>query len=303
MVETISPAVCGTRRRTALALTLFAAGSIGVAAAVGLLLGLLGSAALVPVAIALALAGVLRESGVLRLPVPQSRRQVPERWHHELPLPVWSLGYGAGLGVGVLTYQPVATFLVVAVAAAASGPTAAVLALSAFGIGRVAGASLPTGLHRSDGDALPPDAPRQRPRAGRARAGPVRRAGRARRRSPSAPAASSTRPSPTTARSPTPSAPTTARPPSSCVPTPAPPMTIPGGSRAVDARRLPRLPRARPASPSCKWRTVRTGHAPGRRLVEAGHQLAVPGRHPRAGQRASGSSASTCAPASAGSST
>ena len=144
MVETISPAVCGTRRRTALALILFAAGSIGVAAAVGLLLGLLGSAALVPVAIALALAGVLRESGLIRLPVPQSRRQVPERWHHELPLPVWSLGYGAGLGVGVLTYQPVATFLVVAVAAAASGPTAAVLALSAFGIGRVAGASLPS---------------------------------------------------------------------------------------------------------------------------------------------------------------
>jgi hypothetical protein len=143
MVETISPAVCGTRRRTALALTLFAAGSIGVAAVVGLLLGLLGSAALVPVAIALALAGVLRESGLVRLPVPQSRRQVPERWHHEQPLPVWSLGYGAGLGVGVLTYQPVATFLVVAVAAAASGPTAAVLALSAFGIGRVAGASLP----------------------------------------------------------------------------------------------------------------------------------------------------------------
>jgi len=146
MVETISPAVCGTRRRTALALTLFAAGSIGVAATVGLLLGLLGSAALVPVAIALALAGVLRESGVLRLPVPQSRRQVPERWHHELPLPVWSLGYGAGLGAGILTYQPVATFLVVAVAAAASGPAAAVLALSAFGIGRVAGASLPSGF-------------------------------------------------------------------------------------------------------------------------------------------------------------
>ncbi len=143
MVETISPAVCGTRRRTALALLLFAAGSIGIAALVGLLLGVFGSAALVPVAIALAIAGVLRESGLVRLPVPQSRRQVPERWHHELPLPVWSLGYGAGLGVGVLTYQPVATFLVVAVAAAASGPTAAVLALSAFGIGRVAGASLP----------------------------------------------------------------------------------------------------------------------------------------------------------------
>ena len=146
MVETISPAVCGTRRRTALALILFAAGSIGVAAAIGLLLGLLGSDALVPVAITLAAAGVLRESGIVRLPVPQSRRQVPERWHHDLPLPVWSFGYGVGLGVGVLTYQPVATFLVVAVAAAASGTTAAVLALTAFGIGRVAGASLPPGF-------------------------------------------------------------------------------------------------------------------------------------------------------------
>jgi hypothetical protein len=146
MVETISPAVCGTRRRTALALVLFAAGSIGVAAALGLALGLLGSGALVPVAIAVAAAGMLRESGVVRLPLPQSRRQVPERWHHELPLPVWSLGYGAGLGVGVLTYQPVATFLVVAVAAAASGTTAAVLALTAFGIGRVGGASLPAGF-------------------------------------------------------------------------------------------------------------------------------------------------------------
>ena len=144
MVETISPAVCGTRHRTALALALFAAGATSVAALVGLLLGEFGSRALVPVAVALAVAGVLRESGALRIPVPQSRRQVPERWHHALPLPVWSFGYGAGLGLGVLTYQPVATFLVVAVAAAASGPTAAVLALTAFGIGRVVGASLPT---------------------------------------------------------------------------------------------------------------------------------------------------------------
>jgi hypothetical protein len=143
MVETIAPAVCGTRRRTALALILFAAGAIGAAAAVGLALGSLGSVALVPVATALAVLGMLREAGVLRLPLPQWRRQVPERWHHDLPLPLWSLGYGAGLGVGVLTFQPVATFLVVAVAAAASGTTAAVLALSAFGAGRALGAALP----------------------------------------------------------------------------------------------------------------------------------------------------------------
>lgn len=146
MVETIAPAVCGNRRRTALALTCFAAGAVGVAAAAGLALGLLGSRALLPLAVALAIAGALREAGLLRLPVPQSRRQVPERWHHVLPLPVWSLGYGAGLGAGVLTYQPVATFLVVAVAAAASGPEAAVLALVAFGAGRVVGAALPSGF-------------------------------------------------------------------------------------------------------------------------------------------------------------
>jgi hypothetical protein len=75
--------------------------------------------------------------------VPQWRRQVPESWHHALPLPLWSLGYGAGLGAGVLTFQPVATFLIVAVAAAASGTTAAVLALTAFGAGRALGAALP----------------------------------------------------------------------------------------------------------------------------------------------------------------
>jgi hypothetical protein len=143
MVETIAPAVCGSRPRTALALLMFAAGAIGVAAAVGLALGSLGSSRLLPVAIALAIAGVLREAGLIRLPLPQWRRQVPESWHQVLPLPLWSLGYGAGLGAGVLTYQPVATFLVVAVAAAASGTTAAVLALTAFAAGRVLGAALP----------------------------------------------------------------------------------------------------------------------------------------------------------------
>ena len=40
-------------------------------------------------------AGVLRESGLVRLPVPQWRHQVPESWHHVLPLPLWSVGYGA----------------------------------------------------------------------------------------------------------------------------------------------------------------------------------------------------------------
>ena len=48
----------------------------------------------------------------MRLPLPQARRQVPERWRFELPLPVWSTGYGAGLGAGFFTFQPVSTFWV-----------------------------------------------------------------------------------------------------------------------------------------------------------------------------------------------
>ncbi len=143
MMETIGPAVCGSKSRTALALTCFAIGAVGVAAAVGLALGLIGSPALLPLAIGVAIAGALREAGFVRLPLPQLRRQVPERWHHELPLPIWAAGYGAGLGAGLLTFQPVATFIVVAVAAAASGPTAAALALAAFGVGRALAAALP----------------------------------------------------------------------------------------------------------------------------------------------------------------
>ena len=176
MVETISPAVCGTRRRTALALTLFAAGSIGVAARSACCSACSARRRSCPSRSRSRSPACCASRALIRLPVPQSRRQVPERWHHELPLPVWSLGYGAGLGVGVLTYQPVATFLVVAVAAAASGTH-----------GRRAGAVrlrhrprrrrlAALGLHRSDGDALPPHAPCQRPRPGRPRAGPVRRA-------------------------------------------------------------------------------------------------------------------------------
>ena len=47
---------------------------------------------------------------------------MPERWRRELPLPLWPFGYGAGLGAGVLTYQPVAT-LWVALAGAAPSAT------------------------------------------------------------------------------------------------------------------------------------------------------------------------------------
>src|SRR5213592_2074917 len=141
MVETFTPAVCGSRLRQHFALAFFALGALVASAALGAVLGFLGSLvgarpALVAAAVLAALAAA-RETGLLRVPLPQSRRQVPERWRNELPLPAWSVGYGAGLGAGFLTFQPVATFWVACAAALALGkPALAALCFALYGAGR-----------------------------------------------------------------------------------------------------------------------------------------------------------------------
>jgi hypothetical protein len=143
MLETFTPAVCGSRKRQIVAQALFTAAAVVTAAALGLALGfagsLLGAGHAVYAAAALALLAAAREAGLLRFPLPQARRQVPERWRFELPLPVWAMGYGAGLGAGVFTYQPVSTFWVAcagALALARPLPAAACFAL--YGAGRAA---------------------------------------------------------------------------------------------------------------------------------------------------------------------
>jgi hypothetical protein len=140
MVETFTPAVCGSRRRQRLALAGFALGAVAASALVGASLGAVGAllgTQLAFVVAALALLAAAREAGIVRLPLPQLRRQVPERWRSELPLPVWSVGYGIGLGLGFLTFQPVATFWVACAAAVALGkPLAAGLCFAAYGAGR-----------------------------------------------------------------------------------------------------------------------------------------------------------------------
>jgi hypothetical protein len=140
MVETFTLAVCGSRRRQRLALAGFAVGAVAASAFVGASLGAVGAllgTQLAFVVAALALLAAAREAGIVRLPLPQLRRQVPERWRSELPLPVWSVGYGIGLGLGFLTFQPVATFWVACAAAVALGkPLAAGLCFAAYGAGR-----------------------------------------------------------------------------------------------------------------------------------------------------------------------
>ncbi len=144
MIETITPDVCGSRRRRRLALALFAAAAVAASAALGAVLGLMGGALGTPGGVlaaaalaALAGAAALRELGLVRLPVPQSRSQVPDRWRSELPLPVWSTGYGAGLGLGLLTHQPVSTFWVACAGAVVLGrPAPAAACFGFYGLGR-----------------------------------------------------------------------------------------------------------------------------------------------------------------------
>ena len=186
-----------------------------------------------------------------------------------------------GSALGVLTYQPVATFLVVAVAAAASGPTAAVLALTALRHRPRRRRLAAHDLRRPDGDALPADAPPQRRGAGRARAGPRRRAGGRGARSHLGPGSQL---DPAIVRD----------------GTLAYTQRADNGTTAVRVRAADRRTdhdSRSTAEPSVrgeylayrdaagvtvvKWRTRAPVDAPRRRLVEAGHQLAVPGRHPR----------------------
>src|SRR5690349_10890415 len=123
MIATITPAGCGGRHRHLAAAALFTFGAIAAAALLGAAAGLagalVGGRTAAAVAVTVAVLAAVRETALRRLPLPQLRRQVPERWRRELPLAVWPAAYGAGLGGGLLTFQPVAT-LWVALAAAAS---------------------------------------------------------------------------------------------------------------------------------------------------------------------------------------
>ena len=152
MVETIVPVVHGTRTWL-LSLALFTAGAVATAGLLGLALGAALPAGGATVAAAVAVFALLvaaAELGLLRLPLPQMRRQVPERWRERYPQPLTALLYGAGLGFGFATYMPVATLPVVAVGVAAlAGPASGAAVLAAFGLGRGVALAVATARVRS----------------------------------------------------------------------------------------------------------------------------------------------------------
>src|SRR6266540_4848485 len=145
MVETITPVVHGGRAgRWAGSVVLHVTGAVASAAAFGATLGAAGSLLGAPWrgggALLIALVAVLYlvgEATVVPVPVPQLRRQVPQWWRTFFSVPVAAFLYGAGLGVGFLTYLAHGTLVVVAVAAAASGtPLMGAALVAPFGLAR-----------------------------------------------------------------------------------------------------------------------------------------------------------------------
>jgi hypothetical protein len=144
MVETITPVVHGGPARWMIGVVLHVVGAGATSAMFGAALGGLGLALGAPFGIAgsltVAMLAVLYAIGELKpglLPVPQLRRQVPDWWRTFFPAPIAALLYGAGLGMGFLTYLRHGTLVAVSALVFSSGrPAFGAVVMSAFGVAR-----------------------------------------------------------------------------------------------------------------------------------------------------------------------
>jgi hypothetical protein len=87
--------------------------------------------------LAVAAVAVLRDAGVLRFPLPENRRLVPQTIFRKAPRRA-ALQFGLEMGTGVRTYVPASSPYVLAVALLLLAPAPSVFALSGafFGVGR-----------------------------------------------------------------------------------------------------------------------------------------------------------------------
>ena len=151
MVGTILPIVYGERRahKRPGVLWLYIVGSVGGAAALGTILGLLS--ALIPwlsipfarAMLQLRAMGIIsllysgHELSLMALPAPQCRRQVSSGWRLYSRPRLTALIYGLELGFGLSTYIITSTFYVVVLWSLLSGSAIlATLAMMTFGLGR-----------------------------------------------------------------------------------------------------------------------------------------------------------------------
>lgn len=144
MVETIAPVVYGSRSRYLRAVVLHAVAASASAGLVGAAAGLLGMAFGAPwgrvgAAALVAVAALYVAREVVGLPVPtfDRKRQVPDWWRTFYAPELAAVMYGAGLGIGFLTFLGHGTFVVVTALAAASGdPLIGALLVAPFGVAR-----------------------------------------------------------------------------------------------------------------------------------------------------------------------
>lgn len=144
MVESIAPVVYGGKTRYRWAVVLHAGTAAVAGALFGMLLSGLGMLALAPwgttgdVVIAVsAVAYSARELLGLPLPLFDRRQQVPDWWRTFYGPHVAASLYGAGLGIGFLTFLRYGTYVVVCVLAVASGDLLVGALLGAtFGLSR-----------------------------------------------------------------------------------------------------------------------------------------------------------------------
>ena len=162
MVDTIGAVVHGhSKKRSVLVVGLHLLGAVASASLLGAALGALGAllgAPWGPIGIAMvavvAVVYLARETFGAPVPIPQWRRQVPSWWRDFYSPPTAAFLFGAGLGVGFLTFLTFGTFVAVATAALAGGdPLLGALLCAPFGIARavaVALASLDETRQRSE---------------------------------------------------------------------------------------------------------------------------------------------------------
>lgn len=144
MVETIAPVVYGSRSRYIVSVTIHALSATAAAGIFGAALGLVGSVLGAPwgragaaVVVALALAYFLREAAGVPVPTFDRKRQVPEWWRTFFSPPVTAALYGAGLGIGFLTFLGHGTLVVVVALAVAWGdPFVGAALVAPFGFAR-----------------------------------------------------------------------------------------------------------------------------------------------------------------------
>lgn len=120
MMGVINPVVNreGSRREWLISIVMYLVGLLTTSAATGALIGWMGArigggvevSLLTTLLAALSLAYGLNELELVRLPYPQLRAQVPNRWRRRFKLPVVSLLYGLGLGVSFFTHIPSGAF-------------------------------------------------------------------------------------------------------------------------------------------------------------------------------------------------